>query len=360
MAKQEHTPTQSYGSAALFGSPKRSVVDISTQTIVKTIILLLLLWFVFLVREIIVALFFAFILASAINPLVDKLQERKIPRPLSVLTIFIGIIGFFSLLIALIIPPIAEQLIELAQQLPGIYKQLTLQYTELQHSIPPTVTQSLQDFLASSGDALKQGVQNTFGAISKFFGGFISLLTIFVLTFYITVEKDSVKKIVKSLFPKRHHAYICDVVVRAQVKMGAWVRGQLLLSLIIGLFVFIGLWILGVKYALVLAMLAGVMELVPIIGVIIAIIPALFLSVTQAPILAIGVLILYIVIQQLENHLIVPKVMQKAVGLNPVVIIISLLIGAKLAGILGVLMAVPTVTMLSVFIKDFTSHKVET
>jgi predicted PurR-regulated permease PerM len=142
------------------------------------------------------------------------------------------------------------------------------------------------------------------------------------------------------------------LIARMQEKIGRWLRGQLLLSLIIFLMTYAGLTILGVRYALVLALFAGVTELIPYIGPFIGLVPALFIALTQSPIVALGVLVLYIIIQQLENYVIVPKVMQRAVGLNPIVIIVAMLVGAKMAGILGIILAVPVATALSVAVGD--------
>jgi predicted PurR-regulated permease PerM len=336
-----------------FWQRNRVIIDISTQSIIKVVIAAFALWFVFTIREILIALFVAFILTTAINPVVDRLQKYKVPRAVSALGIFVIIFGLLALLVRLIIPPIANQLVEIAQQLPSLYEIATTRIIDLRDTLPESVQANIQNFLQSLASSLQAGAVSGAGAISGFFGGFFSLITIFVLTFYMTVQENSIKKMVKGVFPKRHHAYMATVVARVEEKLGAWVRGQLMLSLIIGFAVFVGLAAIGVEYALVLAILAGIMELFPIIGVIIAIIPALFLAFTQSPPLALGVLILYTIIQQLENNLIVPKVMQKAVGLNPMVILVAILIGAKLAGIMGVLLAVPVVTTISIFFKDF-------
>ena len=142
--------------------------------------------------------------------------------------------------------------------------------------------------------------------------------------------------------------------------MGMWLRGQLFLSFIVGLLVYIGLLILGVKYALVLALIAAILEIIPFIGPTIAAIPAILVGLTDSWIKALVVVILYFVVQQLENHIIVPKVMQKAVGLNPIVVIIVIMVGAKLGGIVGALIAVPVAAAIGVFVGDIMRDKSET
>ncbi len=339
--------------------PPRVRIDISTRTLVKTILLLLGVAFLFEIRNILLLLFVVFILNSAIDPVVDKWEKRGVPRAATAFLILLLVVGVLVLLVALLIPPIAEQLVELARHLPVYYDKFSYEYSQISDTIPPSVIANIQQILSSLGDGLKSGAQSTVGAVSSVFGGLVSFVTVIVMTFYTLAQEKSVKKLAESVFPTREHERVNRVLTRVQEKMGAWVRGQLFLSLIIALLVFIGLATIGVNYALVLAMLAGVMELVPIVGVIIAIVPALMLAFAQKPILALGVLVVYLVVQQLENHLIVPKVMQKAVGLNSVVIITALLVGAHLAGIIGVLLAVPVVTALSIVIGDVMEHRPE-
>ncbi|MBU4332000.1 AI-2E family transporter, partial [Patescibacteria group bacterium] len=138
-----------------------------------------------------------------------------------------------------------------------------------------------------------------------------------------------------------------------QKKIGSWLRGQVILMIIIGILSYIGLLILGVRYALLLALFAGLMEIIPYIGPIFGAVPAVFIALTQSPIKGLLVIVLYLIIQQLENNLIVPKIMKRAVGLNPIVVILVILIGGKIAGIVGALIAVPVATAFSVMLKDF-------
>src|SRR3989339_563486 len=167
------------------------------------------------------------------------------------------------------------------------------------------------------------------------------------------------KQSIRSLTPSRFQPYLLRLYGRIQLKMGQWLRGQLILSAVIFTLTFIGLTILGVNYALVLAFVAGLFEIIPFIGPWLAAVPAIFFGFLQSPIMGVSVIILYIIIQELENHLIVPKVMSKAVGLNPLIVIIVILIGARLSGITGALIAVPVATAISVFLKDFMERRIE-
>jgi len=189
--------------------------------------------------------------------------------------------------------------------------------------------------------------------VAGFFGGVITLLIIAVLSFYMVVEDDAAKRLFRHLAPADKQEHISGLIQKMQEKIGAWLRGELVLMFIIGLVTYIGLVVLGVEYALVLAIIAGVSEIVPYAGPIIATVPAVAIAFTQSPILGLMVLVLYFLIQQLENNFLVPKVMQKATGLNPVISLVVLLIGFKVGGVMGAVLAIPVTTMIAVFLSDY-------
>jgi predicted PurR-regulated permease PerM len=171
------------------------------------------------------------------------------------------------------------------------------------------------------------------------------------------VQEDSIKRTTRSLVPKRYQDFVVQLINKIQRKIGKWLKGQLILSLIIGVLSYLGLLILGVKFALVLALIAAIGEFIPYIGPVISAIPAIFLAFVQSPIKALFVLILFIVIQQLENHLLVPKIMQKAVGLNPIISVVALLIGFEVGGVIGAVLAIPVATAISIIIKEMFEEK---
>lgn len=331
---------------------RKVTFDISYSAFAKVVIIALLLLFLYLVREIILLMFVAIVIASGIDPWIDFLQKRKIPRWLSVLVIFAFLIALVILIICLLIPPITQQIQQLVQILPQ-YFNILLEQLGKQNII--SVESSLQgaDKIVETFSTRLGGLAtNLYGTFSNIIRGIISVIVIFVLAFYFVVEEDNFKKLIRSVTPTKHRPYAEDLVDRIQMQIGRWFRGQLLLGLIVGVLVFIGLSLAGVKYALVLALLAGILELVPYIGPIISAIPAAFLSFTQSPLLGLIVIGIYILVQQLENHLIVPNVMKKVVGLNPLIIILVILVGGKIAGVLGAILAVPIATALHVFFLD--------
>jgi predicted PurR-regulated permease PerM len=333
-------------------------INISTITILKIILILLALYFLYLVREIVVILFVALILASALDPLVDWMQKRKLPRSLGIILIYFILFILIGSAFYLVIPPIVKQINELSISFPYYLEKVVSGFSALKdYAVQHDFLTNIQKGLGSIGANLEGAAGGVFSTVSGIFGNILSFFLILVITFYMVVEENAMKKIVWSVAPGEYQPYIMQLVNRMQAKIGLWIRGQLILSLIIFFLTFIGLFILGVNYALILALIAGLTEFVPYLGPTIAAIPAIFLAFTQSPMLALFVLALYYIIQMVENHIIVPKLMQKVVGLNPIISIIVLLVGFKIAGILGAILAIPVATAGSVFLKDLFEKK---
>lgn len=333
---------------------QKIVFDISIATILKVVAVILALFFLYLIRDILIIFIVALILATLINPLADWFAKKRIPRALAVLLIYVVLVSILASIITLLIPPLVEQSGQLIKKLSVYWDDLVSRISALKDlAVTQGFVADTSNGLSSLQAGLSRALSGVFSTLSGFFGGLVTFILILVLTFYMVVEGDALKKFFKSIAPEKYQPHLVGLMTRAQHKIGLWLRGAITLGLIVGIFVYIGLTILGVKYALVLAILAGLLELIPYFGPPIAAIPAVFLAFSQAPIKGLLVLILYVVIQQLENNILVPKVMQKAVGLNPVVSILSLGIGFKLAGFLGALLAIPVATAISVFVTDF-------
>lgn len=330
-------------------------ISISTATLVKIVAVFLLLYFAYLILDILVLLFVALILASLIDPLADWLEKKKLKRGLAVLLVYLVIFGLLALIFALLVPIVVSQASQLIDNF-GLYWQKVLAgfsavkdfavhlgfWENLQTTLPATVKGGLGT------------VQTLVGSLFGFFGGLFSLILVLVITFYLVVEEEGFKKALRSLAPVPYQAYLAQLWTRVKEKLGYWLRGVLALGVIVGAMSYIGLLILDVQYALLLAVTAGLFEIIPYIGPIFAGIAAVLLSFLQTggwlkPLL---VAALFIIIQQLENNLLVPKVMKKAVGLNPIVSIVSLLVGFRLLGVVGALLAIPVATVLSVIWAD--------
>jgi predicted PurR-regulated permease PerM len=323
-------------------------INISTTSVLKVVFILLLLGFLWLIKDVLLIFIIAIIISSAIDPVADFFYQYRIPRSLSVLLVYAVVLGLIALIGALIVPSLTAQFNQLRETdvLQNFASRIgVLRDSLTQSSIGRAIDQALRDNLNNFGLTL---FQTTKGVLT----GVISTITILVISFYLTIEENGMKNLIKHLTPYKHQAYVAKLVNKIQRKMGAWVLGQIILSAVIFGLVFIGLTVLKVQFALVLALLAGLFEIVPFIGPFISGAIAIFFGFLQAPALAVAVLILWIVTQQLEAHIIVPIVMSKSVGLNPVLVILGILVGATLGGFVGALIAIPLISGVSVFVTD--------
>lgn len=315
-------------------------IDISHKTIFFIAAFLFLIWVLYQILEVIVLLFVAIILMSGLSPIVSWLARYKIPRALAIAMTYILIVLIIAGLAAIVITPLAEQTTNLFTNLPRT----------LDRIIPPGVDKSVIQ------QQLSDIPRNLVSFTLTIFSNLVSLISVAVLTFYLLLERDRLDQLLTQVLLGREDR-AKRVMANIEEKLGAWLRGQVLLSVIIAVMVYIVLVILNVPYALPLAILAGIMEVVPVIGPIISAIPAVFLASLISPFMALMVAGAFFVIQQAENHVIVPQVMKKAVGLNPLVIILAVAAGGKLLGITGALLAVPIAVVIQLIADEMLTEK---
>lgn len=316
-------------------------VEISHKTIFFTLAVLGLIWFIIQILDILLLLFVSIILVSTLHSPVKWLADKRIPRPFSILFFYILIFAVFGGGIALLIPSFVEQTKTLLLNLPLLLEDINRFFL---YQIP---TQELLKPLTGSVNFFGGSIfKYTWG----FFGNIVTLVTLFVLTFYLLLRWDNLGSVLGAGFGSEER--INRLLNRIESGLGNWVRGEIVLMLIIGLMSYLGLSLLGVPYALPLAIFAGLLEIIPIIGPIISAIPAIVFTLPISPILAVAIAALYFLIQQLENNLIVPKVMEKAVGIDPLATILALMIGAKLMGVAGAVLAVPLALLVKIILLD--------
>ncbi len=347
---------------ALHGDKNGQALElkISVWTVVKIVIVLALLWFLWEIRQIIALLLISLLLSALVGPMADWLEKKKIPRPIGVVIIYIGALSIVGIIIGLLIPPLVQQVRELASNFSSIWVRVISGFTFLkEQSYPDELSQSISKGLSELDNVLTGALRGAFFAVTGIFGGVASLIMVLVMTFYLSIQKDSLQKIFSHLLPSVYTQYIFELSSKVQKKIILWARGQMILCLSIALLAYIGLLIFRMDYALVLALFAGVTEFIPYAGPLLGGTVAVFFALTQSPIKAFFVAVLFVVIQQFENHILVPKVMQRAVGINPLISILALLVGAKLGGITGAIFAIPAVTALDVISRDLLGSKEE-
>ncbi len=316
-------------------------IDISHRTVIFIALFILSLLIIYLIRDLLLILFVAVILMSALSPSVSFFAKLKVPKAIGIAIAYIIIIAAASGLLAIVLPPLLEETSRLFSTLPPLLDQL-LSNAAIDRSL-------LQSQLSTLS-------KNVFSITLSIFDNLLTIIFLLVFTFYLTLERENLESRLASLFIGRQER-VKRLIVQIEEKLGGWLRGQLFLSLIIGILSYIGLIILGIPYALPLAVVAGVLEVVPVIGPIISAIPSILIALTISPILSLGVAAMYFIIQQLENHLIVPQVMKKAVGLNPLVVILAIAVGSRLLGIGGALLAVPIVVVLQIIVSEIIEER---
>ena len=323
-------------------------IEISLKSVLLIILTLILLLLAWKMRGILIGIFMAFILMSGFAPLVDWLVKKGLNKTVSVIITYLLSISFFAGILFFVIPPLISQTREFLPNLPIYVSWITGTFGNT--SIPGVSNDSITGILSSRLDsALSNVLTVALNAVSVF----ITFITVAVFSFYLLLERESIKQNIHIFFPHLSQQRVYSLAHKIEEKLGAWVRGEILLMVIIGVATYIGLTILGVEFALPLAVIAGLLEIVPIIGPVVSAIPAVLVAFVQSPVLAVGVVALYVLIQQLENNIIVPKLMEKAVGLSPLLIIFALLVGGSLFGLLGAIIAVPAAAIGYVIFEDF-------
>lgn len=300
-------------------------IEIGHRTIIFTILFLLFLFALWKLSAILLGLFISYLIMTAVNPLVTLLEKYRVPRQLSSIMILLAIVALLVSGIAALIPPIVEQTGAFLSQLPRLFGQLGI---ELNQSLISSQLGSIP--------------QNAFRIVSSAFSNAIAVFTILVISYYLLLERKRLSKHLAALFGDGEHV-VEDLLTRIEMQLGGWFRGQIILCTLIGVAVYVGLVALSIPYAVPLSIIAGILEIVPNIGSTISAVPAVVVGFTLSPVHGGAVILLYFLIQQLENNLIVPLVMQRVVGLNPLITITSLMVGFTLGGAVGAVLAIPLV-----------------
>ncbi len=316
-------------------------IEISMRTVLATLAILAGIWLILQIRDILFLLFIAFLLMTAIYPLVVLLEKVRIPRLLAIIIVYAVIFGMFGFLIVSSIPTLVTQTTKLVEELPAVIAKV-LPYWNVNIS---TIVQQL----APIGENV---VKFTVGLFSNI----VTTFTVLFFTFYFLLERGRTKKIIADTFGESVAERAIIILRAIEHRLGAWVRGELFLMISIGLFVYIGLTILRVDFALPIAIVSGLLEIIPNIGPIISAIPAVLIGLSMSPIVALSVVALYVIVHQVEGNIVVPIIMKQSVGLSPLVSILALLIGGRLAGVTGAVLAVPVVLVIQVLIRYFTKN----
>ena len=318
-------------------------IEVSHKTIIFTVIFLLSLWLLYFLRGVLVVLFFGLILMAALNPLVDRWEKWRLPRALSISLIYVLIFTAIGFAVWGIIPPLLEQTQKLFSRFPSYLESLNWLGVDQE-----TVYSQLNQFTETIG-AISGGVIRTFVG---FFQNLINIVVLMVISFYLLLERKNLDKYLLHFFGNNAEVAGARIMDKIEKRLGGWVRAEFLLMIVIGLLTFIGLSLLGIDYALPLAILAGFLEIIPSIGPFISAIPSVLVGLLVSPLMGLAVAALYFLIQQIENNFIVPQLMAKECGINPLITILALISGFKLGGVVGAILAVPVILLIEIILTE--------
>ena len=328
-------------------------------TITGVAILLALLW---AAREALMLVYVSALIAMGLSPLVRLIERprrqgsrRRVPRWLAILSIYAVIVAAVVFLGLLVIPPLVAQGASLWNKMPAEFNRLQtflVSHKLMVHKV--TLEEAVQNAPSGSGG---NAVGTVLVAISSLIGGIFGLITILILTFYLLLEAGSMFEYLVRFVPLGRRGDVATAARQGVAKVSAWLRAQFILAGVMGTFAAIGLGLMGVPYFYVIALIAAVGETIPIVGPVIGGITAVAVAITVSPKLALMVGVYFLVLHQLEANVLVPKIMERSVGVSPVAVMVALLVGGSLMGLAGAILAIPTAALLSVIIEEIAADR---
>ena len=333
-------------------------ISLSTGTILRTIAILLALGLLWLIRDVLLYLFTALLMAGVIYPMARFAAAHKIPKGVAVVLFYLFLFGLIIAAFALLIPALLNEVGMFA----GTYGNSMQWMSHWMDALKDLSTRyafvhNLQTGVANFQTQLLQGAGGVFATIGGVFDALVGVTVVLVLSFYIIVEESAVKTLFQNVIPNEYQEFASSLVWSVTNRLGDWLRGQIVLGAVIGLLYFIAFSLIGLPYALLLALFGGLLEFIPYVGPLVAGIPAVIIAATISPLHLLLTVIGMILIQQIENNILVPKIMERAVGLNPIMSIVAVLIGAQLFGVVGALFAIPLATAISVVTIEFYQYR---
>lgn len=357
---------------------KNKRIGIDLKRIIKVflgIIVIYILGIIFkkysIVGDTVWALFVGMILAFAINPLVNRLEQRNIKRQYGVLIVYLSIVVVMIILLVTVIPKTIQELSNLLSEIPAMIEKVGTEFTKFSNNISDAfnlpgngangdIIRKLQTSLESSIDVIQAQaitkLKNVASGVYVVFSKVLRFILVIIFSFYFTVDKDKFKNLVIRNLPEKHKSDILYVSGRINQALLDFVKGRLLMALFVGFATMVYLLILGVDFAIVIGMITCVADIIPYIGPFLGFIPAVLFAFMESPMKALWVGILFLVLQWAENNILAPKLLGDKTGLNPIIILISIIIGGGMFGVLGMILAVPTVSVLIILL-DFAKMK---
>ncbi len=340
-------------------------ISITLGTVVKSILVVLLFVGLFFLRDLVLIILTSVVIASAIEPMTVLLMKWKLPRVPAVIFIYVVAFTILLALLGWFFPLVFDDFFNLVNTVPDYIK--SVRFDEYMSPTPAAALDKFKDSLAASfsfddlfpamSNTTQSAADNVVQTAKFFFGGAISFILMIIISFYLSVQEKGIENFLRLVSSVKYERYIIDLWGRSQRKIGYWMQGQILLGLLIGVFVYLGLSVLGVKYALALAIFASFFEIIPVFGPILAATPGIVVAFTQGATLGFMTFGFYVIIQRFENHLIYPLVVRKIVGVPPLLVVLGIIMGLEIAGFWGAILSVPGAAVLMELVSDFEQHK---
>lgn len=341
------------------GKIQSSKIEITAGTIIKSMSLVIAIFLLFKIWPVIASLFLAVVIAAAFEPTLRWLESKKIPRIVSVPSIYVIFLGAFLGVFYAILPSIFNEIYLLSQSLPEKYESIAQEFLgsgtldNFSFLIP-----SMDQFIFGIQDQMSQLIPTLFGFITSMFGGVISFLLIIAFSFYLSLGKNDIEKAIIFLVPEKHSEYTLSLFHRIQRRTGRWLQASFILATLMGVSTFVVMKLIGVNFALTLGITAGLLEIIPFVGPFIAAIFIFVVASSQSLELGFLALFLFVLLQQLEQIIVIPSVMSRAVGVSPVAVLLAIIAGAKLAGFWGIIVSIPLTAALVEVMHDIKNKRI--
>lgn len=305
----------------------------------------------YLVRDVLVAIFFAVVISAGLSPLIDYLEDRGVPRMLSTIAIYLSALLIFGLVIYAVLP---IAIVEFSGLFANVAK---LTGDVFNFSSTSDLLNTLNDNFHYISSGILEGGFSFFSIASGLFGGIAFAISVAVTAFYLSLSRQGVEWFLRAIMPERSEERVIRIFQRSKKRIGYWLQSQILLSFIVGIMSFLGLWLLGVEHAFILGLTAALFELIPYVGPVFAGSIAVLVALSSSFTLGLYVVALFVIIQQIESQIIIPAVFHRAIGLHPVVVLAALMMGYTLLGFVGIILSVPAAVILQEILNDWVSIK---
>lgn len=339
---------------------------ITNGSIVRILLWSGLAYALYFFRDLLLTLLVGLVIVSTIDPVAKFLEKYRIPRVFTVSTLFITFFLSLAIVIYFVAPALAQDIVNIVNRLPSILEDVTifgksLGFQELSIYLNELSKNISQGQLLTIFKNTVTGAGSALAATGSLLGNIANIFIILIFAFYLAVQENGINKFLKLITPKFYESYILDLWSRSEAKIGSWAKGQILVGVIIGVIVYIVLSILGVPYAALFGLLSFIGEMVPMVGLLASSLPAIFVAYfTEGVSFALIVAVVFLVISQFESYILYPKIMNKVVGVPAIITLIAFIIGAKLAGFVGVLLAVPFAAIVMEIVNDILNEKLPT